>query len=62
MFFYGRALQEEIEVHVSDDEMQAVLTSTLEISSNKLRLFHENQRTLRRQEALIERKLETKQS
>ena len=39
-----------------DAEMQAVLTSLLEINSNKLRLFHENQGTLGRQEALKERK------
>lgn len=39
-----------------DAEMQAVLTSLLEIKSNKLRLFHENQGTLGRQEALKERK------
>ena len=45
-----------------DAEMQAVLTSMLEINSNKLRLFHKNQGTLGRQEALIERKLGTKQS
>ena len=36
--------------------MQAVLTSLLEINSNKLRLFHENQGTLGQQEALKERK------
>lgn len=39
-----------------DAEMRAVLTSLLEINSNKLRLFHENQGTLGRQEALTERK------
>ena len=39
----------------TEDEMQAVLTSLLEINSNKLRLFHENQGTLG-QEALKERK------
>ena len=43
-------------------EMRAVLTSMLEIKSNKLRLVHENQGTLRQQEALIERKLGTKLS
>ena len=35
-----------------DAEMQAMLISLLEIKSNKLRLFHENQGTLREQEAL----------
>ena len=45
-----------------DFEMRAVLTSMLEIDSNKLRLFHENQGTRGRQEALIKRKLGTKQS
>ena len=45
-----------------DAEMRAVLTSMLQINSNKLRLFHENQGTLGQQEALIERKLGTKQS
>lgn len=39
-----------------DAEMQAVLTSLLEINSNKLRLFHEDQGTLGQQEALKERK------
>ena len=45
-----------------DAEMRAVLTSMLKIKSNKLRLVHENQGTLGQQEALIERKLGTKQS
>ena len=46
-----------------DAEIRAVLRSMLEINSNKLRFFLENQRTLRRQEALIESgKLGTKQS
>ena len=45
-----------------DAEMRAVLTSMLEINNNKLRLFQENQRTLGRQEAPIERKLRTKPS
>ena len=39
-----------------DAEMQAVLMSLLEINSNKLRLFHQNQGTLGTQEALTERK------
>ena len=47
-----------------DAKMQAVLTSMLEINSNKLCLFHKNQGTLAlgRQEAPTERKLGTKQS
>ena len=36
--------------------------SLLEINSNKLHLFHEKQGTLRRQEALIDKKVETKQT
>ena len=47
---------------IEDPKMRAVLTSMLEIKSNKLRLVHENQGTLGQQEALIERKLGTKQS
>ena len=39
-----------------DAEMRAVLTSLLEINSNKLRLFHQNQGTLGKHEALTERK------
>ena len=39
-----------------DAEMRAVLTSLLEINSNKLRLFHENQGTIGSQGALKERK------
>jgi len=39
-----------------DAEMRAVLTSLLEIKSNKLRVFHQNQGTLGKQEALAERK------
>jgi len=39
-----------------DAEMRAVLTSLLEINSNKLRVFHQNQGTLGKQEALAERK------
>ena len=37
-------------------EMRAVLTSLLEININKLRLFHQNQGTLGKHEALTERK------
>ena len=44
-----------------DAEMRVVLTSMLEINSNKLHLFHENQGTHAREEAPIERKLGTKQ-
>ena len=36
--------------------MRAMLMSFLEINSNKLRLFHQNQGTLRKHEALTEKK------
>ena len=39
-----------------DAEMPAVLMSFLEINSNKVRLFHQNQGALGKQEALTERK------
>jgi len=43
-------------VGTEDAEMRAVFMSLLEINSNKLRVFHQNQGTLGKQEALAEGK------